>query len=114
MNASVVLRFVLVAALSGCASKPEPPFDRKVAGAVSTTAAEAAVSKPGTKVCRMVQLGIAERDWIRGVVQQTEEANTIRVRIEDPGKFPHSLNGTPVARGAVVLDKAIAWTPCIF
>lgn len=107
---------ILLAVLSGCASsgKPQDSFDPKLASNVSATAAEAAVSKTGTKVCRWVQLGISERDLVRGVVQQREEATAVRVRIEDPGRFTNSLNGTPLARGALVLDKAVAWTPCVF
>jgi hypothetical protein len=106
----------LVVAIAGCglgAQKPTPAFDARLASSVTATAAEAAVAKPGTKVCRYVQLGIAERDLIRGVVQQ-EEGESIRVRIEDPGRFPNSLGGTQLARGALVLDKASAWTPCVF
>jgi hypothetical protein len=105
-----------LAAFAGCASKTKPQeaaFDPKLAGTVTVSAGEAAVAKPGTKVCRWVQLGIAELDLIRGVVLQ-EEGHAVRVRIEDPGRFPNSLSGTPLARGALVLDKAIAWTPCVF
>jgi len=106
---------LLFLAISGCGSRSKPPaFDPDLASNVSASAAEAAVSRPGTKVCRWIPLGIAERDLIRGVVQQTEEGRAIRVRIEDPGRFPNSLNGTPIARGALVLDKASAWTPCVF
>jgi hypothetical protein len=111
-----LLFWYVVLALAGCswgAKQPTPAFDARLASSVSASAAEAAVAKPGTKVCRYVQLGIAERDLIRGVVQG-EEGASIRVRIEDPGRFPNSINGTPLARGALVLDKAAAWTPCIF
>ena len=106
---------VLLALIAGCASKKQDAaFDPKLTAQVSATASEAAVSKPGTKVCRWVQVGISERDWLRGVVQQREEANAVRVRIEDPGKFTNTLNGTPLTRGALVLDKAADWTPCVF
>jgi len=107
---------VLLAAFAGCASqtaKPEAAFDAKLASNVSTIAAQAAVAKPGAKVCRWVQLGISERDLVRGVVQQ-EDGQALRVRIEDPGRFKNSLNGTQLARGAQVLDKAVDWTPCVF
>jgi hypothetical protein len=106
----------LLVAIAGCSSsgpKPMPAFDAQLAASVSASASEAAVAKTGAKVCRWVQLGIAERDLVRGVVQQAE-ADAVRVRIEDPGRFPNSLNGTPLARGALVLDKPIAWTLCVF
>jgi len=106
----------LVVAIAGCGfgrQKPTPAFDARLASSVSATAAEAAVSKPGTKVCRYVPLGIAERDLIRGVVQEAE-GSSVRVRIEDPGRFPNSLNGTELAKGAMVRDRAAAWTRCLF
>lgn len=110
-----VTSLLLVAAISGCAANAkQEAFDPKLAGQVTASAAEAAVGKPGAKVCRWVPLGISERDLIRGVVQQQEPAQSVRVRIEDPGRFTNSLNGTPLVRGALVLDKAVAWTPCVF
>ena len=106
---------LLLAAISGCATgAKQEAFDPRLAGQVTTSAAEAAVGKPGAKICRWVQIGISEKDLIRGVVQQQESAQSVRVRIEDPGRFTNSLNGTPLVRGALVLDKAIAWTPCVF
>ena len=102
--------------VAGCGSigqKPAPAFDALLANTVSTSAGQAAVAKTGTKVCRWVQLGISERDWVRGVVQ-SGEGEAVRVRIEDPGRFTNSLNGVPLARGAIVRDKAADWTPCVF
>ena len=100
--------------IAGCAStEPKPAFDPRLAKMVNTTASEAAVAKPGTKICRWVQLGIAERDLIRGTVQQSQGSN-IRVRIEDAGRFPNSLNGHRVGRGETIGDAAVAWTPCTF
>ena len=106
---------VAILAIAGCSSAPKTDraFDPQLAKALNATATEAAVAKPGTKVCRWVQLGIAEKDLIRGVVQQPEGAN-VRVRIDDPGRFPKSLNGHPLARGQVINDAANAWTPCAF
>ena len=102
-------------ALTACASAPkeERAFDPPLASAVNTMASEAAVAKPGTKVCRWVALGIAEKDLIRGIVQQ-REGNTVRVRIDDAGRFPNSLNGHRLARGEVITDVATTWTPCTF
>ncbi len=110
------MSLLMLAAISGCSwgkPKQQGAFDPQLARNVSATAAEAAVSKPGTKVCRYVPLGIAERDLIRGVVQEVE-GPSVRVRIEDPGRFPNSVNGTELAKGAVVRDRAATWTPCVF
>lgn len=96
---------------SNVPKKETAAFDARLASSVSTSAAQAAVGSGGTKVCRWIQIGIAERDLLRGVVQQ-QEGDTVRVRIEEPGRFPNTLNGVSLARGALVADKAIAWTPC--
>jgi len=87
-------------------------FDPQFARALNATATEAAVAKPGAKVCRQMQVGIAERDWIRGVVSQIGDGK-VTVRIDDAGRFPHELNGTTLKRGATVSDTATAWTPCL-
>jgi len=76
-------------------------------------ATTAAVAKTGAKVCRQTEIGIAERDWLRGVVTEVA-GDAITVRIEHAGRFPQSLNGTPIARGAVVRDSPALWTPCRF
>ncbi len=104
-----------ILAIAGCSGAPKPDraFDPQLANSLNATATEAAVAKPGTKVCRWVQLGIAERDLIRGVVQQPEGRN-VRIRVEDPGRFPNSLNGRTIARGEVISDAAASWTPCVF
>jgi hypothetical protein len=64
----------------------------------------AAVGKVGAKVCREMTVGIAQRDWIRGVVSE---------RIQDAGKFLHTLNGVEIVRDAVVWDAPTAWVPCL-
>lgn len=91
----------------------EPAFEPRFARAVNDSATQAAVAKPGAKVCRTIQVGIAERDWVRGVVMEVS-AGKIGVRIEEPGRFPNVLNGTAVVRGALVWDATPGWTPCIF
>ena len=104
-----------ILAIAGCSGAPKPvgAFDPQLAKSLNATATEAAVAKPGTKVCRWVQLGIAERDLVRGIVQHAEGAN-VRVRIDDPGRFPKSLNGHRIGKGEVISDAATAWTPCVF
>ena len=68
--------------------------------------------RPGTKVCRQMQVGIAERDLIQGVVVESEQGK-LRVRIEQPGHFEQVLNGVKLARGAVVTDAVSEWMPCL-
>jgi len=105
---------VVLPALVCCSSEPpRPAFDPLLADRIDHMATTAAVAKTGSKVCRQTAIGIAERDWLRGVVTEVT-GDAIVVRIEDPGRFPQSLNGTPVARGAVVRDVAMSWTPCRF
>ena len=105
---------VVLAVLGSCSSEPaRPAFDPRLAANINEMATTAAVAKTGARVCRQTEIGIAERDWLRGVVTEVA-GDAIAVRIEDPGRFPQSLNGTPVARGAVLRDAAMAWTPCRF
>jgi hypothetical protein len=65
----------------------------------------AAVAKEGQKVCREMPVGIAGREWARGVVVGIEGEH-VGVRIDDPGK-----QGI-LPRGEVVWDLAYSWTPC--
>lgn len=74
--------------------------------------AEAAVGRPGAFVCRKLTMGIAESDWIRGTVVEAKGGG-VKVEISDPGRYPHTLNGTETARGALVWDDDTAWVPCI-
>lgn len=114
-----VWAYLLAATLAGCAAtKPNDPksveaFDPKFASTLNKTAHEAASARPGAKLCRNVQVGISEHDWIRGVVQDVQ-GDAIGVRVEDAGRHPKSLNGTMLAKGAVIRDSASAWTPCVF
>jgi len=73
--------------------------------------ARAAVAKEGQKVCREVPVGIALRDWVRGVVVAVAPDN-VAVRIDDPGEYPHLLANAEARRGDVVWDSPQAWTPC--
>ena len=117
MKVLVTILGCAAALLTGACSTgrpaPEPAFDPQFARAVNDTATQAAVAKPGAKVCRTIQVGIAERDWIRGVVSEIADSK-LAVRIDDAGRFPHELNGTAVVRGALVWDTATGWTPCLF
>jgi hypothetical protein len=104
----------IVLSVASCSVETKrPAFDAQLARSVNDTATTAAVAKTGAKVCRQTEIGIAERDWLRGVVTEVD-GDAITVRIEQPGRFPQSLNGTAIARGATVRDSAVAWTPCRF
>ena len=105
---------VILLSVASCTVEPaRPAFDAQLANRVNHTATTAAVAKLGAKVCRQTEIGIAERDWLRGVV--TEAAgDAITVRIEQAGRFPQTLNGTSISRGATVRDSAALWTPCRF
>ena len=105
---------VALVAIAGCGSRlplREPAFDPQFARALNATATEAAVAKPGARVCRQMQVGIAERDWIRGVVSAIDDSK-VTVTVDDAGRFPHELDGAPVVRGASVRDDPAAWMPC--
>lgn len=115
MNArSGVLCTIAVIAACGCSmgsSARHAEVDPKFARAVAETAAVASVARPGAQVCREMRVGIAERDWVRGVVLEADGAR-VKIRIEAPGRFHHAIGGITLAIGAVVSDDAIAWTPC--
>ncbi|MHB1591590.1 MAG: MORN repeat-containing protein [Sulfuricella sp.] len=72
--------------------------------------AQAAIT-PGVKVCRQLTVGISEHDWVRGVVVEASAGN-VGVKIVDPGRFPQTLYGAEITRGALVWDSVTAWTPC--
>lgn len=69
------------------------------------------MAKAGAKVCRMIFVAIAEREWIRGEVVGVGP-KTIRIRIDEPSRYQQAINGTLLARGAIVEDTPTDWTPC--
>jgi hypothetical protein len=72
-----------------------PPTEMMQARARFEQESLAAVGKPGTKVCREVAVGIAGRDWQRGVVEAVN-GSRVGVRV-----------------GAQLLwSPASAWLPC--
>lgn len=112
-NRALTPIFCVFILLTGCgtggqALRDDPQFARSIAD----TAARAAVAKPGARVCREMQVGIAERDWVRGLVVEVKAAQ-IAVRIDEPGRFEHIVNGVKVTLGAIVVDDAVSWTPCL-
>ncbi|MDB5865885.1 MAG: hypothetical protein JWO70_3691 [Betaproteobacteria bacterium] len=71
----------------------------------------AAVGVSGAKVCRELRVGVATEDLIRGTVV-SRQSDTIRVRIDDAGKFEHVLRDRPVRKGEVFSEPLRVWFPC--
>ena len=88
------------------------PTPMMIARARAKTEVLAAVGKPGVKVCRALLVGIAVRDWIRGEVTAVD-ADRIAVRIDDPGRQPHLIDGRPLVQGTTIWSAAAEWTPCL-
>lgn len=113
-NAALVV--IALWTLAGCGTSSDAArreSERQVfARSLFQMAAQAAVAKPGIRVCRMLTVGIAEQDWLKGVVVDAS-AEQLRVRIDDAGRFPHFVNGVSVATGSVLLDTPSLWTPCL-
>lgn len=72
----------------------------------------AAIGVPGTKVCREMTVGIGTRDWVRGTVL-TVEADKLVMRIDDAGRFQHTIAGSAIGKGGIVRDALQFWTPCV-
>ncbi len=70
-----------------------------------------AVGKPGVRVCRDLIVGTVTRDRVRGVVTAVKDGR-IAVRIDDPGRFPHTIGNVPVAKGVTIQDEIMLWAPC--
>jgi hypothetical protein len=70
------------------------------------------VMRAGARLCRQFAVGIGERDWVRGIVEKVEELQ-ITLRIDDPGRFLHRLGNVDLARGVLVQDSVLNWTPCV-
>lgn len=74
--------------------------------------ARAAVAKLGQKLCRRMPVGIANHEWIDGVVAAVNEGQ-VAVRIENPGTYGHVIAGVEIRRGEVIWDTPTSWTPCL-
>ncbi len=88
------------------------PTRAMIARARAKSETLAAVAKPGVKVCRVLTVGIAVRDRIRGQVTAVG-ADRIEVRIDDPGQQPHVVDARPLAKGMRFWSPAAEWTPCL-
>jgi hypothetical protein len=71
----------------------------------------AAVGRAGAKVCREMRVGVASVDMIRGTMLAVE-GDTIRVRIDDAGKFDHTIGERQIKAGDVLSDPLKLWLPC--
>lgn len=74
--------------------------------------ARAAVARPGQAVCRAEPVGIAQRDWVRGVIVAAND-DQVAVRIDDLGSGANAL-AAQVRPGDTLWDDPRAWTPCFF
>lgn len=100
---------VALLALGACRSAPvEPPY---IDAALMQSEGRAAIGRPGTSVCRELKVGTVEQDWVRGTVVSANDER-LQVRIDDPGRFTHLMDGVMLARDAVVLSDPMAWVPC--
>ena len=88
-----------------------PPTPMMIARARARSETLAAAGKPGVRVCRALRVGIAVRDWIRGEVTAVD-ADRVAVRIDDPGRQPHAVDGLPLVKGMILWSEAADWTPC--
>lgn len=100
--------------LGACASPRDAPdrgAERTFAQSVAAAESRAAVAVVGTRVCRRLTVGIAEQEWIQGVVVSVA-AEEIAVRIDNPGQMSHTVDGVAVVRGALLRGPSKPWTPC--
>jgi hypothetical protein len=65
----------------------------------------------GARVCRALRVGVAIEDVIRATVI-SREGDSIRLRIDDAGKFEHVMQGRAVRKGEVFSEPLRAWFPC--
>ncbi|MDW8468732.1 MAG: hypothetical protein RML56_06855 [Burkholderiales bacterium] len=88
-----------------------PPTPMMQARAKTRAALVAALRTPGLRVCREMPVGIAQREWIRGTVIESQ-GERIAVRIDDPGRHDHVLQNVPLEQGLIVWDAIEGWLPC--
>lgn len=86
-------------------------FQRLIARARSDLEAQLNVGKVGVKVCRMIPIGISEKQLIKGSVVAVRLL-AVSVRVEDPGPARLYLNGSYLTKGSVIWDVASSWIPC--
>ena len=107
---------VLMLMLSGCAyfstkSQDASNLERDRSMERARLESEAGTVQ-GAYVCKKYVMGIAEIDWVKGTVIAAKQ-DRIRVRIDDPGTFPHDMNGSGIAKGSLIWDEGVGWAPCV-
>lgn len=88
-----------------------PPTAMMTARFRHAAEARTALAQSGQKACKELEVGIGDRDWIRGTVVD-HPGNQVAVRIDDAGRMLHMLGGVEIKPGVVVVESAIAWAPC--
>jgi hypothetical protein len=88
-----------------------PPTPMMLARARFEQEARAAVGKEGQKVCRELPVGIAGRDWVRGVVVGVAP-DRVAVRIDDAGRQLHRIGEIELLQGETIWDVPTEWIPC--
>ena len=88
-----------------------PPTRGMIARARAQAERAAVVGIAGAKVCRQMKVGVAIEDVIRATVV-AREGDTLRVRIDDAGRFEHVLGEREVRKGEVLVDSLRSWVPC--
>ena len=107
---------VLIFMLSGCAyfggkAQDSANLDRERSIARTRLEAEAG-AVPGAYVCKKYGVGIGSEDWVKGTVAEAKQGS-IRVKIDEPGSFPHLVNGAEISKGSLVWDNVMGWRPCV-
>lgn len=119
ISSAMEMRYLLpalVLMLSGCAyfsTKPQDTsaLERERSMERGRLESDAGAAK-GAYVCKKYRVGIAETDWVKGTVIEAR-LDAIRVKIDDPGNFPHEQNGMDLEKGSLVWDKGMGWVPCV-
>jgi hypothetical protein len=88
-----------------------PPTKAMVDRARVQAERAAAVARIGTRVCREMTIGVATRDTIRATVTATD-GERITVRVENPGRFEHTMGDRTILKGDVITAPLRLWTPC--
>lgn len=88
-----------------------PATPMMLARATFQREAQAALSRPGTRACREMRIGLTEREWIHGTVMQAGDGK-VAIRIEHTGTHLHVVAGVEVIKGDTVWDDATLWVPC--
>lgn len=91
---------------------PSPALAAQMAATVRASAEQLVrTSVPGTRVCRVIAVGIGGSDVVGGVVRRLD-GNRLWVLIDRPGTLAGELNGQALKKGAEVGDSLEHWAVC--